>query len=81
MASGTHHVQPHTSDQWHHSFPGEKGMERRMLQPARAQQGNDISTLAKVVGRVRRDHCHVFLGGLDPGQAPLKTLLLLLRLT
>ena len=31
--------------------------------------------------RVRKSHCHVFLGGLDPGQAPLKTLLLMLRLT
>ena len=30
---------------------------------------------------VRKHHCHVFLGGLDPGQAPLKTLLLMLRLT
>ena len=30
---------------------------------------------------VRKSHCHVFLGGLDPGQAPLKTLLLMLRLT
>ena len=31
--------------------------------------------------RVRKSHCHVFLGGLDPGQAPDKTLLLMLRLT
>ena len=31
--------------------------------------------------RVRKSHCHVFLGGLDPGQAPLKTLLLMLRQT
>ena len=23
-------------------------------------------------GGVRKRHCHVFLGGLDPGQAPLK---------
>ena len=30
---------------------------------------------------VRKSHCHVFLGGLDPGQAPFKTLLLMLRLT
>ena len=30
---------------------------------------------------VRKSHCHVFLGGLDPGQTPLKTLLLMLRLT
>ena len=30
---------------------------------------------------VKKSHCHVFLGGLDPGQAPLKTLLLMLRLT
>ena len=30
---------------------------------------------------VRKSHCDVFLGGLDPGQAPLKTLLLTLRLT
>ena len=30
---------------------------------------------------VRKSNCHVFLGGLDPGQAPLKTLLLMLRLT
>ena len=31
--------------------------------------------------RGRKSHCHVFLGGLDPGQAPLKTLLLMLRFT
>ena len=31
--------------------------------------------------KVRKGHCHAFLGGLDPGQAPLKTLLLMLRLT
>ena len=31
--------------------------------------------------RVRKSHCLVFLGGLDPGQAPLKTLLLMLRQT
>ena len=30
---------------------------------------------------VRKSHCHVFLGGLDPGQAPPKNLLLMLRLT
>ena len=30
---------------------------------------------------VRKSHCHVFLGGLDPGQAPLKILLLMLRQT
>ena len=30
---------------------------------------------------VRKSHCHVFLGGLDPRQAPLKTLLLMPRLT
>ena len=30
---------------------------------------------------VRKSHHHVFLGGLDPGQAPLKTLLLMLRQT
>ena len=30
---------------------------------------------------VGKSHCHVFLGGLDPGQAPLKTLLLMLRQT
>ena len=30
---------------------------------------------------IRKSHCHVFLGGLDPGQAPLKTLLLMLRQT
>ena len=34
-----------------------------------------------IAERVRKSHCHVFLGGLDPGQAPLKTLLLMLRLT
>ena len=33
------------------------------------------------VTKVRKGHCHVFLGGLDPGQAPLKTLLLMLRVT
>ena len=33
------------------------------------------------VTEVRKRHCHVFLGGPDPGQAPLKTLLLMLRLT
>ena len=32
------------------------------------------------IPRVRKSHCHVFLGGLDPGQAPLNTLLLMLRL-
>ena len=31
--------------------------------------------------RVRKSHCHVFLGGLHPGQARLKTLLLMLRST
>ena len=30
---------------------------------------------------VRKSHCHVFLERLDPGQAPLKTLLLMLRQT
>ena len=30
---------------------------------------------------VRKSHYHVFLGGLDQGQAPLKTLLLMLRQT
>ena len=30
---------------------------------------------------VRKSHYNVFLGGLDPGQAPLKTLLLMLRQT
>ena len=30
---------------------------------------------------VRKSHCHVFLAGFNPGQAPLKTLLLMLRLT
>ena len=30
---------------------------------------------------VGESHCHVFLGGLDPGQAPLKAFLLMLRLT
>ena len=30
---------------------------------------------------VRKSHCHVFLRGLDPGQTPFKTLLLMLRLT
>ena len=33
----------------------------------------------RVFAPVRRSHCHVFLGGLTPGQAPLKTLLLMLR--
>ena len=37
-----------------------------------------VSCLLKLV---RKSHCHVFLGGLDPGQAPLKTLLLMLRQT
>ena len=32
-------------------------------------------------GGVRKSHCHVFLGGLDPGQAPPKSLVLMLRLT
>ena len=31
--------------------------------------------------RVRKIHCHVFLGGLDPGQAPPKSLLMMVRLT
>ena len=30
---------------------------------------------------VRKSHCGVLPGGLDPGQPPLKTLLLMLRLT
>ena len=30
---------------------------------------------------VRKSHYHFFLGGLDPGQAPPKSLLLMLRLT
>ena len=30
---------------------------------------------------VRKSHCLVFLGDLDPGQAPFKTLLLMLKLT
>ena len=37
--------------------------------------------VAVEAGRVRKSHCLVFLGGLDPGQAPLKTLLLMLGLT
>ena len=37
--------------------------------------------LHRCILRVGESHCHVFLGGLDPGQAPLKTLLLILRLT
>ena len=35
----------------------------------------------RCVNAVRNSHCHVFLGGLDPGQAPPKALLLILRLT
>ena len=35
----------------------------------------------KILSILRKSHSHVFLGGLDPGQAPLKTLLLMLRLT
>ena len=31
--------------------------------------------------RVKKSHCHVFLGWLDPGRAPLETLLLMLRQT
>ena len=31
--------------------------------------------------RVGKNHCLVFLGGLDPGQAPFKTQLLMLGLT
>ena len=31
--------------------------------------------------RVGKSHCNVFLGRLKPGQAPPKTLLLMLRLT
>ena len=31
--------------------------------------------------KVRKSHCHVFVGGLDPRQAPLKTVLLMLRQT
>ena len=41
-----------------------------------------MTTFATVTtGEVRKSPCHVFLGGLDPGQAPLQTLLLMLRLT
>ena len=43
----------------------------------RVGDGRTIHSL----GGVRKSHCHVFLGGLNPGQAPLKTLLLLPRLT
>ena len=49
--------------------------------------GGPVGGVARVVAHVavslgvRKSHCHVFLGGLDPGQAPLKTLLLMLRLT
>ena len=32
-------------------------------------------------GVVEKSHCQVFLGGLDPGQAPFETLLLMLRLS
>ena len=45
---------------------------------------NNAADLLASVGlpmQVRKSHCHVFLGGLDPGQAPLKTFLLMLRLT
>ena len=31
-------------------------------------------------GKSKKSHCHVFLRGLDPGKAPFKTLLFLLRL-
>ena len=41
----------------------------------------NVLTLASSLWGVGKSHCHVFLGGLDPGQAPLKTLLLMLRLT
>ena len=41
--------------------------------------GVDMMNL--LLSLVRKSHCHVFLGGLDPGQAPLKTLLLMLRQT
>ena len=40
----------------------------------------DFVTAGTVV-KVGKSHYHVFLGGLDPGQAPLKTLLLMLRQT
>ena len=40
-----------------------------------------MSTSRPSIGLVRKSHCHVFLGGLDPGQAALKTLLLMLRQT
>ena len=61
--------------------------ERTHTQRARRdyQKGNRTE-LAERTDRVewrtvRKGLCHVFLGGLDPGQAPLKTLLLMLRLT
>ena len=46
-------------------------------QPSRGIVASPSGTSAVV----RESHYHVFLGGLDPGQAPLKTLLLMLRQT
>ena len=37
--------------------------------------------VVRTLGGVRKSHCHVFLGGLDPGKAPLKLLMLMLRQT
>ena len=52
--------------------------------PTLHQGGQTLSPLESSKTRglrpVRKSHCHVFLGGLDPGQAPLKTLLLMPRL-
>ena len=51
--------------------------------PKKAGFGRNAKTmeLATSAMTVRKSHCHVFLGGLDPGQAPLKTFLLMLRQT
>ena len=37
--------------------------------------------LSQLPELVRKSHCHVFLGGLDPGGGPLRALLLMIRLT
>ena len=48
---------------------------------AQEGKGEEHRRVWERIEEVRKSHCHVFLGGLDPGQAPLKTLLLMLRQT
>ena len=47
-AKRAYHVHPDTADTWHYAFLGEGGMEGIALLPKCAQQGNDVSAIAKV---------------------------------